>query len=181
MSDAPPGPRGGSIALRRPTEEDQPRIAQRVDHWFGGRRVWPLVGRTWFRHFASTSLVAELPADAEAAEGAPLGFLLGFVSPGRPSEAVLHLVAVEPNHRRQGLGRRLVETFAADAAAAGARTIRAVAWPDDRPAVVFFRAVGFRAEDGPGSMNLYGIPAWPDHEFDGEDRAIFVREIAAPG
>ena len=29
-------------------------------------------------------------------------------------------------------------------------------------------------------MNLYGVPAWPDHEFDGEDRAIFVREIASP-
>jgi len=64
---------------------------------------------------------------------------------------------------------------------AGARTIRAVAWPDDRPAVLFFRAIGFRAEEGPGSMNLYGVPAWPDHEFEGEDRAIFVREIASRG
>ena len=175
MSDEPVEPHGPSIVLRRPTEDDQPRIAERVDHWFGGRRVWPLVGRTWFRHFASTSLLAE------AAAGAPIGFVLGFVSPGRPDEAVLHLVAVEPNHRRQGLGRRLVDAFAADATAAGARTIRAVAWPDDRPAVRFFRAIGFRAEEGPGSMNLYGVPAWPDHEFDGEDRAIFVREIAWRG
>ncbi|HEY7970690.1 MAG TPA: GNAT family N-acetyltransferase [Candidatus Limnocylindrales bacterium] len=177
MSDPLPGLTGDAIAFRRPTEDDQPRVVERVDHWFGGRRVWPLVGRTWFRHFASTSLLAE---DTEAADRAPLGFLLGFVSPDRPDEAVLHLVAVEPNHRRLGLGRRLVDAFAADAAAAGARSIRAVAWPDDRPAVVFFRAIGFRAEEGPGSMNLYGVPAWPDHEFDGEDRAVFVREVAPP-
>jgi ribosomal protein S18 acetylase RimI-like enzyme len=173
MREDPAEPRGQSIVLRRPTEDDQPRIAEGVDHWFGGRRVWPLVGRTWFRHFAGTSHLAE------DAAGAPLGFVLGFVSPSRPDEAVLHLVAVEPNHRRQGLGRRLVDAFAADAMAAGARTIRAVAWPDDRPAVLFFRAIGFRAEEGPGSMNLYGVPAWPDHEFDGEDRAIFIREIAS--
>jgi ribosomal protein S18 acetylase RimI-like enzyme len=168
-------PSAGDVRVRRPVEADQPVFAARVEHWFGGRRVWPLVGRVWFRHFAETSLVSEDP------DGAPLGFLLGFVSPGLPGEAVLHLVAVEPNHRRRGLGRRLVDTFAADAAAAGARTIRAVAWPDDRPAVRFFEAIGFTAEPGPGGQRLYGVPAWPDHEFDGEDRAIFVRPIDGPG
>ena len=107
----------------------------------------------------------------------PLSKSAGKTQPGRNTCTF----AVEPNHRRQGLGRRLVEAFAADARAAGARTIRAVAWPDDRPAVLFFRAIGFRAEEGPGSMKLYGVAAWPDHEFEGEDRAIFVREIASRG
>jgi GNAT superfamily N-acetyltransferase len=152
MSDAPLEPHGQSIVLRRPTEDDQPRIAQRVDHWFGGRRVWPLVGRTWFRHFAGTSLLAE------DANGAPMGFLLGFLSPDRPDEAALHLVAVEPNHRRQGLGRRIVD-------ARGRRhrrpAIRAVAWPGRsarRPLLPGDRLPG---EEGPGSMNLYGVPAGP--------------------
>jgi ribosomal protein S18 acetylase RimI-like enzyme len=171
LADATPG----DVRVRRPVEADQPVFAARVDHWFGGRRVWPLVGRLWFRHFAETSLVAE------DADGAPLGLLLGFVSPGRPDEAVLHLVAVEPNHRRQGLASALVERFASDAAAAGARTIRAVAWPDDRPAVRFFEAIGFGAEPGPGGQRLYGVPAWPDHEFEGEDRVIFVRAVHGPG
>jgi GNAT superfamily N-acetyltransferase len=161
--------------IRRPTEDDQPRIAGLVDHWFAGRRVWPLVGREWFRHFADTSLLLE------ATDGAPVAFLLGFRSPGRPEEAVLHLVAVEPNVRRQGHGRRLVERFVAEQAAFGVLQVRAVAWPDDRPAIEFFRAIDFRPADGPGSQNLYGVPAWPDYEFPGEDRAVLVRSVAPAG
>lgn len=136
--------------------------------------MWPLVARTWFRHFAGTSWILEDEA------GSPLGFLLGFVSPGHPDEAVLHLLAVEPNHRRRGLGRRLVIAFLEDAIGGGAERVRALAWPDDRGAYEFFRAIGFRPDDGPGSQNLYGVPAWPDHEFPGEDRVIFVRSVDLP-
>lgn len=157
--------------LRRPTEDDQPRIAGLVDHWFGGRSVWPLAARAWFRHFAGTSWILDGP------DGTPLAFLIGFLSPGRPGEAVIHLVAVEPNHRRRGRGRRLVDAFADDATAGGADTIRALGWPDDRGAYLFFTALGFRPDAGPGSQNLYGVPAWPDHEFPGEDRVILVRPL----
>jgi GNAT superfamily N-acetyltransferase len=160
--------------LRRPTEDDQPRLAGVVDHWFGGRRVWPLLARSWFRHFAGTSWILE------DADGAPIGFLIGFLSPGRPEEAVLHLIAVEPNQRRRGVGRRLVAAFLDDATTGGARTVRAVGWPDDRVAYEFFRALGFQPDDGPGSQNLYGLPGWPDYEFPGEDRVILVRPVDHP-
>ncbi len=159
--------------LRHATEEDQPRIAALVDHWFAGRPVAPLVGRTWFRHFSDTSFLLE------SSDGAPVGFLLGFLSPARPDEAVLHLLAVDPNRRRAGLGSRLLDAFVERAGAGGARSVRAVAWPDDRGAIEFLRANGFRTIDGPGSQNLYGVPAWPDHEAIGEDRAILVRVVDA--
>jgi ribosomal protein S18 acetylase RimI-like enzyme len=165
----------GGTTARRPTEADQPRIAGLVDQWFGGRRVWPLVTQGWFRHFASTSLLLEGP------DGTLRAFLIGYVSPDRPAEAVIHLLAVDPNRRRLGIGRALVEAFAADVAVRGAATVRAVAWPDDPMAVSFFRAAGFRADDGPGSQNLYGVPAFPDFEFPGEDRAVFVRGLVGPG
>ncbi len=165
-------------ALRHPTEDDQPRVAAVIDHWFAGRRVWPLADRSWFRHFPATSFVLD---GEDGADGAPIGFLLGFVSPGRPGEAVLHLIAVDPNHRRAGVGRRLVDAFVATAADSGARSVRAVAWPDDRGAIDFFRAIGFRTIDGPGSQNLYGVPAWPDYEMPGEDRAILERPLPTGG
>ena len=157
--------------LRHATEDDQPRIVAVGDHWFAGRRIWPLLVRAWFRDFGGTSLVADAP------DGSPRGFLLGYRSPARPDEAILHLLGVDPNHRRRGLGRSLVDAFATDAAAAGASVVRAVAWPDDPIAIAFFRAVGFVPEAGSGSQRLYGVPAYADFEADGEDRAVFLRSL----
>jgi len=161
--------------VRRPTEADQPGIALAVDQWFGTRRPIPLLARAWFRHFGGTSwLVA-------AADGQTLGYLLGFLSPERPGEAVIHLVAVDPNRRRHGIGRLLVSRFEAEAREGGAGLARAVLWPDEPIAVAFFRGLGYRPEDGPGTQRLWGVPAWPDYDAPGEDRAVFLRSLDSPG
>lgn len=159
----------GDVELRHPTESDQPRIVGLVDEWFGGQRVRHLVGRAWFRHFGSTSWIALDPA------GHPIGFLIGYRSPDRPAEAVVHLVGVDPNHRRRGIGRALIDAFLAWDGAAGVDTVTAIAWPGEPPAIAFFRALGFRPDDGPGSQNLFGTTAFPDYDGAGEDRVVFVR------
>ncbi len=165
----------GDRHLRRPTEADQPRVVRLVDDWFGGRRVHHLLGRMWFRQVARTSWLAV------GGRGEPIGFLIGYLSQDQPGEAVLHLVGVDPNHRRQGIGRALVTSFMTDVTARGVTTTTALAWPDEPIAVAFFRALGFRPDDGPGSQNLYGVPAMPDYESDGEDRVVFVREDRPTG
>jgi ribosomal protein S18 acetylase RimI-like enzyme len=166
-------PSAAPFALRRPTEADHGRIADVVDHWFGGRRVGPLVARSWFRHFAGTSWIL----DGERAR--PAAFLIGYRSPDRPSEAVLHLIAVAPNRRRQGIGAALVGAFLQDASSGGAAAITTVAWPDDPVAIAFFRALGFEAESGPGTQRLYGVDARPDYDAPGEDRAVLRLAIPA--
>ena len=88
---------------------------------------------------------------------------------------MLHLVAVEPNRRRQGLGRQLVERFVAQMTSAGVETISAIAWPGEPPAIAFFEAVGFVAQGGPGSQRIHGTTAFPDYDGDGADRVVFVR------
>ena len=165
------GASGFGIGLRHLTEDDHPPIVGLVDEWFAGQRVRHLVVRAWFRHFASTSWVAE------DGEGRPVGVLLGYRSPDHPDEAVVHLVGVHPNHRRRGIGRALVEAFLAHVEPAGAATVTAVAWPDQPIAVAFFGAVGFRPDEGPGTQNLYGTRAFPDYDGQGEDRVVFVRRI----
>jgi len=164
LAEANPG-----LTLRHPTEADQPRVVAVVDDWFAGRRVRHLVVRAWFRHAASTSWLAE------DATGQPIGFAIGYLSQDHPDEAVLHLVAVHPSHRRRGIGRALVESFLADVSAARVTTVTALAWPGEPGAIAFFRSLDFRPDDGPGSQNLYGTPAWPDYESGGEDRIVFVR------
>lgn len=178
-------PANAGPTLRHPTEDDQPAIAAVVDWWFGGQHVRHLVVRAWFRHFGSTSWIAttRVGPDGETGEtgetggGIPVGFLVGYRSQDRPEEAVLHLVAVDPNVRRRGIGQALVDAFLAEAAAGGATTALAVAWPGEPIATAFFRAAGFEADDGAGSRNLFGVPGFPDYEGDGEDRMVFVRRL----
>jgi ribosomal protein S18 acetylase RimI-like enzyme len=161
--------------LRRPAEADQPTIVGAVDQWFGDRRPIPLLARAWFRHFGGTSwLVA-------AGDGAILGYVLGYRSPDHPEEAVVHLVAVDPNVRRRGIGGVLVARFEDEARAARARIARAVVPPDEPIAVAFFRGIGYRPEDGPGTQRLWGVPAWPDHDGPGQDRAVFLHALDGPG
>jgi ribosomal protein S18 acetylase RimI-like enzyme len=167
--------RGGERALRHATEADQPRLVGLVDEWFGGRRVRHLVGRAWFRHFGSTSWLADDPA------GRPIGFLIGYRSPDRPAEAVVHLVGVDPNHRRRGIARDLVASFLSEVARDGVSIVTALAWPDDPIAICWFGAVEFRPDDGPGSQRLFGTTAFPDYDGDGEDRVVFVRELPRAG
>jgi GNAT superfamily N-acetyltransferase len=157
--------------FRRPVEADHRRLVGLVDDWWGGRRLHPLFLRQWFRHFSGTSWIVE------DARGAPIGFLVGFISPDHPDRAYIHLVATSPNRRRRGLGRRLYEHFFDDVSSRGVRRVEAITWPGNRVSIDFHRAMGFSVDDGPGTQRLYGTPAYPDYEADGEDRALLSREL----
>lgn len=170
----PAGSADSRPVLRHPTEDDQPAIAAVVDWWFGGQHTRHLLVRAWFRHFGSSSWLAVAGPDPASA---PIGFLVGYRSQDQPGEAVIHLVAVDPNYRRRGIGRALVAAFVAQATATGATVARATAWPGEPIATTFFLRLGFEAEAGAASRNLFGTPAYPDHEGAGEDRVVFLRRL----
>jgi ribosomal protein S18 acetylase RimI-like enzyme len=159
------------IHVRRPVEADHARVSALIDEWWGGRKLHPLFPRLWFRHFTGTSWIAEDD------RGRLVGFVVGFISPDRPNEAYVHLIGTNPNHRRRGLARALYERFFADVAARGVRTVTAVTWPGNRVSVDFHRAMGFSPETGPGTQNLYGTPAYPDYDAEGDDRVVFSRDL----
>jgi ribosomal protein S18 acetylase RimI-like enzyme len=159
------------IVLRRPVEADHPRLIGQVDDWWGGgRKIHPLFPRLWFQYFSGTSWVAE------DASGKLVGFLVGFISPDHPDEAYVHLVATSPNHRRSRLGRRLYEQFFEDVRGRGVRRVSAVTWPGNRVSVAFHRAMGFVPSEATGAQNLYGTPAFPDYDGEGDDRVVFMKE-----
>jgi ribosomal protein S18 acetylase RimI-like enzyme len=159
------------ITFRRPVESDHRFLIDQVDEWWGGRKMRQLLPRLWLRHFTSTSWILE------DASGAIVGFLVGFVSPDGPEQAYIHMAATSPNHRRAGLGRALYERFLADVRARGVRRVTAVTWPGNRVSVGFHLALGFRPDDGPGTQRLYGTPAYPDYDGDGQDRVVFSLEL----
>jgi len=160
-----------AFRLRRPVEADHHVLVGQVDDWWGGRTLHVRFPRLWLQHFTGTSWVAEDD------EGRPAGFLVGFISPDRPDEAYVHLIATSPNHRRRGLGRMLYERFFEDVRTKGVRRVTAITWPGNRVSVGFHRAMGFIASTGPETQNLYGTPAYPDYDADGDDRVVFSREL----
>lgn len=159
------------IRFRRPVEADHARLIGQVDEWWGGRKIHHLLSRVWLQHFTGTSWIAE------DATGAPVGFLVGFVSPDHPDQAYIHLVATSPSHRNRGLARSLYERFFEDVRARGARRVTAITWPANRVSVGFHRAMGFTPFDGPGTQRLYGTPAFPDYDGEGDDRTVFSRAL----
>ena len=166
-------PAAPAVRFRRPAEADHADVVRVVDDWWGGRRVRHLLPRLWFRHFGGTSWLAETE------DGRTAGLLVGFVSPDRPDEAVVHLVGVDPNLRRRGIGRELEAHFLQDARTHGARRVTAVMPPGDPIALRFHLAVGFRVEDGPGTTPIYGTPSIADYDGPGDDRVVLVHDLPA--
>jgi ribosomal protein S18 acetylase RimI-like enzyme len=159
------------VDLRRPTDADHDFVVRRIDDWAGGRKARHLLARLWFRHFSGLSWVGTRE------DGRVVGIAIGFLGQDDPSVAVLHLVAVDPAHRRRGTGTDLVTAVMRDAAGRGARTIRTTAWPDDRPSIAFLQAVGFGLVEPPDGQRLYGMPALADYDEPGDDRTELEREL----
>ena len=99
------------------------------------------------------------------ADGSPAGFLLGMVSLSEPDLAYVHLHAVDPALRGQGVGATLYRWFGEQAMAKGCTRIRALAAPQREGSIAFHRALGF---DGPLVADYLGA---------GEDRIVFERAL----
>ena len=115
------------MEIRHAEPADYGRVIGRVNAWWGGRDMAPMLPQLFFVHFEGTSYVA----DDE--DGQLAAFLIGFLSQTDPDEAYIHFVGVSPEHRGGGLGRQLYERFFDDARAAGRTRATAPArWPHAR-------------------------------------------------
>jgi GNAT superfamily N-acetyltransferase len=159
------------IRLRRPLEADHSRLVAIVDEWWGGRRLHDLLPRLWLQHFTGTSWIAE------SADGTLAGFLIGFISPDDPTLAYVHMVASTPELRNRAVGRAMYEAFFQDVARRGARQVKAITWAGNTVSIGFHLAMGFQIVADPGTRQIMGVTAFPDYEYPGEDRVVFVRAL----
>lgn len=145
------------MQIRGITKVDFDQVVSVLDRWWGGpsrEQAHPI----FFYELGEHALIAD---DA----GEVIGFLLGFIAPGAPSTAYVHLVGIHPDHRRRGVGKDLYGVFIERAKQAGAQRIKAITNVGNEGSIEFHRALGFVvAED-----TDYAGPSRP--------RVVFTKDL----
>ena len=149
----------GEVTIRHARPSDYGRVIGRVNVWWAGREMAPILPKLFFLHFDGTSFVAE---DGDEL----LGFLCGFLSQTAKDEAYIHFTGVSPGHRGEGLGRALYERFFDEVRGEGRIVVRAVTSPTNEESVAFHEALGFEVER-----------VVPDYDGPGEDRVLLVKRL----
>jgi ribosomal protein S18 acetylase RimI-like enzyme len=148
-----------AVELRHAKPSDYGRVIGRVNVWWGGRDMAPMLPRLFFLHFEGTSFVAE--------DGHELaGFLCGFLSQTDGDEAYIHFVGVSPDRRGEGIGRALYERFFDEVRGQGRSLVRCVTSPVNERSVAFHEALGFEVDR-----------VAEDYDGPGEDRVLLVRKL----
>jgi ribosomal protein S18 acetylase RimI-like enzyme len=148
-----------AVAIRHAKPSDYGRVIGRVNVWWGGRDMAPILPKLFFLHFEGTSFVAEDEQDL-------VGFLCGFLSQTVDDEAYIHFVGVSPGHRGEGLGRTLYERFFEEVRAHGRTSVRCVTSPQNEESVAFHQALGFVVDR-----------VVEDYDGPGEDRVLLVKRL----
>ena len=150
-----------SVTIRHAKPSDYGRVIGRVNVWWGGRDMAPVLPKLFFLHFEGTSFVAE------DEKGDLTGFLCGFLSQTDEGEAYIHFVGVTPDHRGEGLGRALYERFFDEVRAHGRTVVRCVTSPVNQNSVAFHEALGFEMDR-----------VVEDYDGPGEDRVLLVKRLS---
>jgi GNAT superfamily N-acetyltransferase len=136
-------------------------LARRSEFWAGSgwsdEAVRAVHDPLFFHQLGGFGALALLPDDADA------GYLLGLVSADRL--AVVHALAVHPDHRRRGVGGALVERFARLATTLGARVLQAVVLPADSAGTALGTRLGASVTRSPG------------HAGPAADRLVLTRSL----
>jgi len=132
-----------------------------TDHprYWGERDLRALHLLALVQEFGETCLVAR------SGDGSGiLGYLIGFVTPGRTG--YVHLIATRDDARGTGLGRELYAAFTEAARRQGAVRLKAITSLGNKGSVAFHRSLGFE------------VRVEKDYNGPGEDRVVFSRALS---
>ncbi len=141
------------------------------------RRAWPefkereSIFHLFCKFFSDTCFIFETGDETQ-------GFLLGFVSQVDPAQAYIHLVAVDPSAQRQGIARRLYETFFDRVKNLGAHQVRLIVNPDNPGSLAFHRVMGFAPDLHGETVAIDGVLAAKDYNGPGIHMVPFVRSLS---
>lgn len=154
------------IETRNLQKADHGEIVAVVDDWWG-RRVSEKLPRLFFRYFQDTSFVLE--------DGRIFAFLIGLI-PENQKEAYIHFAGVHPEHRKNGLAKRLYEKFFDEARKKGCGRVRCITSLVNKTSISFHTNMGFEIESGDGLAD--GVSVHTDYDGDGKDKVVFVKTLS---
>lgn len=152
------------LIIRPLDESDFIPIISVVDEWWAGRQMTDKLPKLFFTHFNDTSFIIEV-------DGEIVAFLIGFVSQSYSNEAYIHFVGVHPDYRKQGLGRKLYESFFDKVTAKGCNIVRSITSPVNKGSICFHTSMGFQIVEGGSLVN--GISINTNYDGFGKDRVLF--------
>jgi L-2,4-diaminobutyric acid acetyltransferase len=131
MRESTEAPRGDDVLLRTPRDTDGAAVHALI-------RICPPLDQNSLYcnllqclHFADTCAVAERDARI-------VGFVSGYLPPGRPDTLFIWQVAVHPEARGTGLGKRMLEAILARDACRDVVFLETTVTPDNGPSTAMF-------------------------------------------
>ncbi|MGG1572080.1 GNAT family N-acetyltransferase [Fictibacillus sp. NRS-1165] len=70
-------------------------------------------------------------------DGKVIGFIVGFLSHTRQTEAYIHFVGIHPSCRKQDLGKQIYQQFIQAVTQKGCKIIRCVTSPVNKGSIAF--------------------------------------------
>lgn len=156
--------------IRTVNASDYAEVIAVLNDWWGGRQMSDMLPKLFFVHFQPTSFIAEQ-------DGEIIGFLIGFQSQTCPNEAYIHFIGVHPDQRKNGVARRLYETFIDNVCQLGCDTVRCVTSPINTTSIAFHTRLGFRIERGDSEAG--GVSVHSNYDGRGESRVLFFKKIGS--
>ncbi|WP_199813326.1 diaminobutyrate acetyltransferase [Streptomyces aureocirculatus] len=122
----------------------------------------------WCRDFAATSVVAR------DADGAPAGFITGYIRPDKPRTLVVWQAAVDHAHRGRGLAGALLDGLAAKVAAdRGLDALETTITPGNTASERLFLSFAERHEAGVQRTVLFDAALFPGDDGGHEPEVLY--------
>jgi ribosomal protein S18 acetylase RimI-like enzyme len=127
-----------------------------------------MLPRLFIDHFHDTSFLLEK-------DGQLRGFVIGFVSQSHPEKAYIHFVGVNPDARKEKVGRQLYEHFFQVVKERGCQMVWCVTSPVNTVSIKFHTQLGFSIK--PGDYEINGIAIHQNYDGIGQDRVVFEKRL----
>jgi len=144
---------------------DYDQIIIHLNEWWGGRKMTDMLPRLFFNHFKNTCYIIESNDKIK-------GFIIGFISQVDSTLGYVHFIGVNPEFRKEGLGKILYFTLFRRFYDLGVKEVECVTSTSNDLSISFHQRIGFTIKKG-DDINENGISYIKNYDGPDEDRVIF--------
>ena len=156
------------MEIRNVRSSDYNVISPLINEWWDGRQMSDMLPKLFFVHFNNTSFIAEK-------NGEIVGFLICFLSQSDTDVAYIHFVGVNPEYRKNQIGKQLYNEFFNVVKKNNRNVVHAVTSPVNKVSIAYHTKMGFHIDKGDKEVD--GVSVFSDYDGKNQDRVLFVKRI----